>query len=84
MIETHLRDALRIIESEEMEFIEQGLVDASMSKQEVENLLVVFEDPATVLKTLLDRRLLFQHAGMYRSRMAETVRLLRLLKQSFL
>ena len=83
MFEDEVREALRIVESEEMKFIDQGLVEASMSKQEIENLLAHFADPQKIFKTLLGRCLLFEHGGMYRSRMAETVRLLRLLKQSF-
>ena len=83
MFEDEIREALRIVESEEMKFIDQGLVEASMSKQEIESLLTHFADQQKIFKTLLDRCLLFEHGGMYRSRMAETVRLLRLIKQSF-
>ena len=43
MFEDEIREALRIVESEEMKFIDQGLVEASMSKQEIESLLTHFE-----------------------------------------
>jgi hypothetical protein len=81
IIEIH--EALNIIERSEMVFISQGIVDAGLTKVEIQELLTTQPNATVLLTELQNRKLVLESGGLYRSRMAETVRLMRTLKQSF-
>ena len=78
--------ALGAIELVEMTLLSRGVVDSALTRDELRAIVTRTVDPATeeaVVLSLLRGGLVLERAGQYRSRMAETVRLMVRLRQSF-
>ena len=93
-MEELVREFLGRLEAEEEKLLTWGVVDGGFSRDEVEELAQGFldekgsaESSASLIKELRDRRLLFDlNLGtrrVYRTRMAESVRLFARLRQLF-
>ncbi|MER5265093.1 protein DpdJ [Actinosynnema sp. NPDC002837] len=79
-----LLEALTTIELKEAELLSWGAVGAEWTEAEILSLLAEHGDPLLLLSQLLDRALVVQTPTEgYRSRSAETIRLLATLRQSF-
>ena len=86
-----LAEVLTSIELREMELLARGLVDSMLTEAELEELLAAALSSAplpgvtveSAKRDLLAGGLIMEHSGGYRSRMAETVRLLTRLRQGF-
>lgn len=80
-----LGELLTAVELCEMDLLGRGIVDAGLSHEELKAVLSASGviDVQGAVSQLAQNGLVFQHAGLYRSRMAETVRLLTHLRQSF-
>ena len=93
-MEEIIREFLGRLEAEEEKLLTWGVVDGSFSRDEVEELAQVYldekgsaESVGSLIKELRDRRLLFDlnlgSRRVYRTRMAESVRLFARLRQLF-
>jgi DEAD/DEAH box helicase/Helicase conserved C-terminal domain len=93
-VETYVRDFLSLLESEEAKLLSWGVVDGGFSRDEIEELAHNYLDEqgadvsvSDLFRELRDRRLLFElninGRRLYRTRMAESVRLLARLRQLF-
>ncbi|MDQ3802286.1 MAG: DEAD/DEAH box helicase [Acidobacteriota bacterium] len=93
-MEELVREFLGRLEAEEEKLLTWGVVDGGFSRDEVEELAQAFleetgsvESSASLIKELRDRRLLFDlnlgSRRVYRTRMAESVRLFARLRQLF-
>lgn len=82
-----LASVLSVVELKELELLSWGAHHGRFSLEELRSLIsaqVPGHDPDEVIRTLLDRGLVFEvPGGGYRSRMAETVRTLATLRQVF-
>lgn len=92
--DTQVRDFLTELERQEARLLSWGVVDGGFTRSEVEDLAREFleerdaeETPEELLRELQKRRLLFPFRvgsePLYRTRMAETIRLLARLRQLF-
>ncbi|UCZ61892.1 protein DpdJ [Mycolicibacterium phocaicum] len=83
MIDT-LQRALTAIELRESELLAWGAVGAQWRREELIELLSTFGDPGVIFDELIELALVVQTpSGGYRTRSAETVRLLATLRQAF-
>lgn len=84
-------EVLTVIELREMELLARGLVDSVLTEAELDELLgdalqlaeVAGATVTSAKRELLASGLIVEHAGGYRSRMAETVRVITHLRQGF-
>jgi hypothetical protein len=80
-----IRNFLDLVESKELELLEVGLVDSVLSSAELQQLAqsVNSSRASELIDELLNRGVLVELRGGFRSRMAESVRLFSRLRQSF-
>jgi hypothetical protein len=83
--EDHIREILDLVESKELELLEIGIVDSSLKKIDVDQIAtsVVGNEADTYVKELFKRGIVLELDQGIRSRMAETVRLISKMRQSF-